>query len=68
MAVSNEGHAMQDLRQFFRANPQALVLLIICLVLGFGSLLAVVLGLFSAGSSSTTGEPSGTLALLHFLS
>jgi hypothetical protein len=58
---------MHELRSFFRANPQALVLLVICLILGFGTFLAVVAGLFAAGSSTTTGEPSGALALLHVL-
>jgi hypothetical protein len=50
---------------FFRANPQVLVLVVICLVLGVGTFLAVILGLFAAGSSTTTGEPSGVIAALH---
>jgi hypothetical protein len=58
---------MQDVRNFFRANPQALVLLIICVVLGFGAFLAVMIGLLTAGSSTTTGEPSGVIAALHLL-
>jgi hypothetical protein len=52
---------MRDLKKFFRANPQVLILLIICLVLGLGTFLAVVFGLLSAGSGSTSGEPSGLL-------
>jgi hypothetical protein len=56
---------MQDLRQFFRENPQALVLLIICLVLGLGMFLIVVFALASSGSSQTTGEPSGALHVLQ---
>jgi hypothetical protein len=52
---------MADLRRFFRSNPQVLVLLIICLVLGIGTFLAVVFGLLSAGSLKTNGEPSGTV-------
>jgi len=58
---------MQDVRDFFRANPQALVLLIICVVLGFGAFVAVMIGLLTAGSSTTTGEPSGVIAALHLL-
>ncbi len=54
---------MQDLVKFFRTNPQALALLVICLVLGLGTFLAVVFGLISAGSSTTTGEPSGVIAM-----
>ncbi len=55
---------MHDVRRFFRENPQVLVLLIICLVLGFGTFLAVVFGLLTAHSSTTTGEPSGSITLL----
>jgi hypothetical protein len=56
---------MRDLKKFFRANPQVLVLLVICVVLGLGTFLAVVFGLIAAGSSTTSGEPSGVvLALL----
>ena len=57
---------MRDIAKFLRANPQVLVLLIICLVLGLGTFLAVVFGLISAGTNSTNGEPSGALlAVLH---
>jgi hypothetical protein len=56
---------MTDLRRFFRANPQVLLLLIICLVLGIGTFMAVLLGLFGAGSSTTNGEPSGLVLALH---
>jgi len=53
------------MRRFFRENPQVLVLLIVCLILGLGTFLAVVLGLITAGSSTTNGEPSGGLMLLR---
>ena len=55
------------MRAFLRANPQVLVLLIVCLVLGLGTFLAVVFGLIGAGSSKTTGEPSGVIAVLGVL-
>ena len=55
---------MQDVKNFFRANPQVLVLLVISLVLGLGTFLAVIFGLLSAGSVTTNGEPSGVVALL----
>jgi hypothetical protein len=58
---------VHDLRAFFRANPQVLVLLIVCLVLGLGTFLAVVFGLITAGSTRVTGEPSGVIAALSFL-
>jgi hypothetical protein len=52
---------------FFRANPQAFVLAVICLVLGLGTFLAVVFGLLSAGSAQTTGEPSGAISGAHLI-
>jgi hypothetical protein len=52
---------------FLRANPQALVLLIICLVLGLGTFLAVVFGLASSGSTTTNGYSSGTVCGLNAL-
>ena len=53
---------MRDVVKFFRANPQVFVLLLICLVLGLGTFLAVLFGLITAGpSAKTTGEPSGTI-------
>ncbi len=55
---------MQDLKNFFRANPQVLVLLVITVVLGLGTFLAVVFGLLSAHSVTTNGEPSGVLSLV----
>jgi len=58
---------MHDVVKFFRANPQALVLLVICVILGLGTFLAVILGLFTAGSSTTTGEPSGVIAAVQLV-
>ena len=52
---------MRDVVKFFRANPQVFVLLLICLVLGLGTFLAVLFGLITAGSGTNTGEPSGVL-------
>lgn len=50
-----------NVKSFFRANPQVLALLVICLVLGLGTFLAVVFGLLAAGSDTTDGEPSGVV-------
>ena len=58
---------MQDIVRFLRANPQLLVLVIVCLVLGLGTFFAVVFGLLTAGSGKTTGEPGGVIAVLHVL-
>jgi hypothetical protein len=52
---------------FLRANPQVLVLLVICLVLGIGTFLVVLFGLATAGSDQTTGEPSGVILGAHAL-
>jgi hypothetical protein len=54
---------MRDVSRYLRANPQVLVLLIICLVLGIGTFLAVVVGLVGSGNGQVSGEPSGVLAL-----
>ncbi len=50
---------------YFRANPQVLVLLVICIVLGLGTFLAVLVALATSGSDQTTGEPSGAILGLH---
>jgi hypothetical protein len=56
---------VHDLIKFFRANPQALMLLLICLILGLGTFIAVMFGLVSSGSTTTTGQPEGIVVLLH---
>jgi hypothetical protein len=53
---------VHEVVKFLRANPQLLVLLIICLVLGLGTFLAVMFGLVSSGSTTTTGFPEGVIA------
>jgi len=53
--------------QYLRANPQVLILLIVCLVLGLGTFLAVIFGLLTSGSMTTSGEPSGVIGLLSAL-
>jgi hypothetical protein len=53
---------------FLRANPQVFVLLVVCLVLGLGTFIAVLIGLVTAGSDQTTGEPSGVILGAHTLS
>jgi hypothetical protein len=48
--------------RYMRANPQVLALLVICVVLGLGTFVAVLFGLVSSGSDVTTGDPSGVIA------
>lgn len=57
--------ARHPVAAFFRANPQVFVLLVVCLVLGLGTFLAVLFGLVTAGSDQTTGEPSGAVLGAH---
>ena len=50
---------------YFRANPQVFALLLICLVLGLGTFIAVLVSLVTAGSDQTTGDPSGAIFGAH---
>jgi hypothetical protein len=53
---------VHDLRRFFRENPQVLVLLLICVILGLGTFLIVIFGLATAGKNAQpNGEPSGAI-------
>ena len=52
---------MQGVIKFFRANPQALVLLVICVVLGLGTFIAVLIALASSPNGQTTGDPEGVV-------
>jgi hypothetical protein len=56
---------MQEVIKFLRANPQVIVLLVICIVLGIGTFLAVIFGLVTAPTDQTTGEPSGAVLAAH---
>ena len=53
---------VKGLVAYFRANPQVFVLLVICVVLGLGTFIAVLIALATTGTSATpTGEPSGAI-------
>ena len=56
---------MRDVVKFVRANPQAFVLLVICVVLGLGTFLAVLFGLITASPGTNAGEPSGAVLAAH---
>lgn len=58
---------MQDVKRFLRANPQVLVLLIVCVVLGLGTFIAVLVSLVTASPGTPTGEPSGAVLGAHAL-
>jgi ABC-type phosphate/phosphonate transport system permease subunit len=46
---------------FLRDNPQVLILLIICVVLGLGTFVVVLLGVASSGSTTTNGFPQDVI-------
>jgi hypothetical protein len=55
---------MRGAVKYFRANPQVFVLFVICVVLGLGTFIAVLIALAAAGPNATSnGEPSGVIAL-----
>jgi hypothetical protein len=56
---------VRDIVTFLRANPQVLVLLVICIVLGLGTFLIVIFGLASSGPGTNSGEPSGSIAVFR---
>jgi hypothetical protein len=58
---------VQGLIRYFRANPQAFVLLVICVVLGVGTFIAVLIAIAGSGQSQVSGEPSGLIAPLAAL-
>lgn len=58
---------MREMARFFRSNPQALVLLIICVVLGLGTFIAVLISLGQHPNGSLNGEPSGAISLARAL-
>jgi hypothetical protein len=58
---------MQGVIKYFRANPQALVLLVICVVLGLGTFIAVLVALASSPGGQTTGDPEGVILGAHAL-
>jgi len=49
--------------KYFRANPQVFVLFVICVVLGLGTFIAVLIALAQTGTTTPSGEPSGVIAI-----
>jgi hypothetical protein len=58
---------VQGLIRYFRANPQVFVLLVICVVLGLGTFIAVLIAIAGSGGPQVSGEPSGLIAPLAAL-
>jgi hypothetical protein len=59
---------VKGLVAYFKANPQVFLLLVICVVLGLGTFIAVVIALAASGNSTPTGEPSGVIVAGQALS
>jgi hypothetical protein len=55
---------MDQIVKYFRANPQVFILLLICVVLGLGTFLAVVISLAST-TGKGEGYPNGTIWALQ---
>jgi hypothetical protein len=58
---------MGQMARYFRANPQVFVLAVICVVLGLGTFITVMIALATAGSSTTTGDPSGSIGVFQIV-
>jgi hypothetical protein len=52
---------MRALAEFLKANPQVLILLIICVVLGLGTFVAVLFAVATSGSTTGPGYPNGVI-------
>jgi hypothetical protein len=63
--VPDQRSKKQGAINYFRANPQVFVLLVICVVLGLGTFIAVLVALALSGSGQTTGYPSGAIVSLR---
>jgi hypothetical protein len=54
---------MRAMAKYFRANPQVFVLFLVCLVLGLGTFIAVLVAIVQTGTTTPSGEPSGVIAI-----
>jgi hypothetical protein len=52
---------MHNIVHFFRRNPQALALLIICVVLGVGTFIAVLIAIAGSSTHRGPGYPNGAV-------
>jgi len=58
---------MHNVVDFFRRNPQALVLLIICVLLGVGTFIAVLISIAGSSNHSGPGYPNGAVTAFQAL-
>ena len=52
---------MRGLADYFKANPQVFILLVICVVLGLGTFIAVLIAVAGSGNTTGPGYPSGVV-------
>ncbi len=64
MSRDRDRSLLRDVLHYLRANPQVAVLLFICVVLGLGTFIVVLISLGTSGGQPT-GEPGSSLGLLH---
>jgi hypothetical protein len=58
---------VHNLVDFFRRNPQALVLLVICVLLGIGTFIAILIAIGTSHSHTGPVYPSGAVTALQAL-
>jgi hypothetical protein len=58
---------VRALTKYFRANPQVFLLFLVCVVLGLGTFIAVVVALVQSGTTTPSGEPSDVIAIAGHL-
>jgi hypothetical protein len=65
MSRDRDHSLLRDVLHYLRVNPQVAVLLFICVVLGLGTFIVVLISLGTSGGQAT-GDPDGSsLGLLH---
>jgi hypothetical protein len=65
MSPDRDHSIMRDVLDYLRANPQVAILLFVCVVLGIGTFIVVMISLVSSGGQGT-GDPDGSSReLLH---
>jgi hypothetical protein len=53
---------MRAATRYFKANPQVFLLLVICVVLGLGTFIAVLIAIAGSSNGTPTGEPSDAIS------
>ncbi len=48
--------------RYFKANPQVFLLVVICVVLGLGTFIAVLIAIGGSGGGTPSGEPADAIS------